>query len=272
MKKLLTIPLAAVLALIGCLTASAAFDYRYGDWLLNLQTDGGYSFTVKSYDGTSESVTVPDNYGGYPIIAVSLYAFAANTTLRSVSMNENITSIGDGAFLSAKNLEEVILPAGLKKIGESVFSDTPSLKRVNLQDTAITEIPAKAFLNSGIEKLIVPAEVTEIGENAFSGCNNLTVYVYPGSAMQEYAKTHGINYVTIITYVLGDANGDGILNISDVTTIQRYSAELEALEGVCFLAADANQDGKVDVEDATAIQRYLAEYELENPIGEVITQ
>lgn len=272
MKKLLAIPLAAVLALIGCLSASAAMDYRYGDWLLSLQTDGGYSFTVKSYEGESDSATVPKSYGGYPVTAVSPYAFAANTTLRSVHMNENITSIGSNAFLSAKNLEEVILPAGLTEIGESVFSDTPSLKSVNLQDTAVTEIPAKAFLNSGIEKLTVPAAVTKIGENAFSGCNDLTVYVYPGSAMQEYAKTHGMNYVTVITYLLGDANTDGIVNINDVTTIQRHLAELERLKGTNLLAADANQDGMADIADATVIQMYLAEYEMEYPIGEVITQ
>ena len=71
---------------------------------------------------------------------------------------------------------------------------------------------------------------------------------------------------------LGDANGDGSVNINDVTQIQRHLAELESLEGIYLHAADANQDGTLDISDATTLQMYLAKYDIPYPIGEVMTQ
>ena len=72
--------------------------------------------------------------------------------------------------------------------------------------------------------------------------------------------------------ILGDANGDGYVNVNDVTAIQRHAAELELLEGINFHAADINGDGNVSVDDATELQRFLAEYVVDYPIGEVMTQ
>ena len=69
-----------------------------------------------------------------------------------------------------------------------------------------------------------------------------------------------------------DVDGEGYVNINDVTAIQRHLAELEALEGVRIHAADSNQDGKLDIEDATNLQYFFAEYDIENPIGELITE
>ena len=57
--------------------------------------------------------------------------------------------------------------------------------------------------------------------------------------------------------LLGDVNNDGNVTVSDVTTIQRYLAESESLEGESLTAADVNGDGNVAVDDATILQRYL---------------
>ncbi len=62
------------------------------------------------------------------------------------------------------------------------------------------------------------------------------------------------------TILIGDADMDGKLTVSDVTTIQRHCAEYIALTGDAWLAADANQDKKLTVKDATMLQSYLAEY------------
>ncbi len=68
------------------------------------------------------------------------------------------------------------------------------------------------------------------------------------------------------TYILGDANQDGTVNVMDATLIQRFSASLpgsDIEEGTIeFAAADVNYDGKVTVMDATIIQRYAAMYDV----------
>ena len=70
--------------------------------------------------------------------------------------------------------------------------------------------------------------------------------------------------------LLGDANGDGRINIKDITAIQRHLAEITLLDELGELAADVNRDGNVTIEDVTALQSYLAEYEVEYPIGEMV--
>ena len=61
-------------------------------------------------------------------------------------------------------------------------------------------------------------------------------------------------------FVLGDTDGDGNVNIRDVTAIQRHIAELDMFTEEQLAAADTNGDGKVDITDATHLQMYLAEY------------
>lgn len=71
-------------------------------------------------------------------------------------------------------------------------------------------------------------------------------------------------------YIRGDANGDGLLNIKDVTAIQRHLADLETLNSSQITAADVNGGG-LDISDATAIQMYLAEYDDPYQIGKTFT-
>ena len=60
--------------------------------------------------------------------------------------------------------------------------------------------------------------------------------------------------------LLGDANLDGIVNINDVTEIQRNLAEYISLSKTAKANADFNQDGSITIEDCTSMQHYLAEY------------
>ena len=68
------------------------------------------------------------------------------------------------------------------------------------------------------------------------------------------------------SYILGDADMDGKVTISDVTVIQMFTAEILE-EAFSEAAADVNGDGTVNVIDATLIQEYLAELPVPYPIG-----
>jgi len=69
-------------------------------------------------------------------------------------------------------------------------------------------------------------------------------------------REYTINLSAIIgiepTYMLGDANGDGNIDISDVTTVVR-----DSLNGNNRIESDINNDGKVDVSDLTLLQNKL---------------
>lgn len=72
--------------------------------------------------------------------------------------------------------------------------------------------------------------------------------------------TVNIKLKIVETYIMGDADGDGRITISDATLIQRAGIGLEQLSEVRAKAADVNGDGRVSVLDATCVQKYLAEY------------
>lgn len=64
--------------------------------------------------------------------------------------------------------------------------------------------------------------------------------------------------VTVYSYILGDVNRDGVVDIKDVTVLRRYLAGTIAEADVDLLAADCNGDGVVDIKDVTVLRRYLA--------------
>lgn len=58
--------------------------------------------------------------------------------------------------------------------------------------------------------------------------------------------------------MIGDANGDGIIDINDATCIQKHLAEYET-DDYIEETSDTNQDGRINIRDVTEIQRYLIE-------------
>ncbi len=63
---------------------------------------------------------------------------------------------------------------------------------------------------------------------------------------------------TIIMYAnwlcIGDVDLDGVLDINDVTLLQKYVANIVTFTDTQRLVADVNGDGKISIEDATALQ------------------
>ena len=70
-------------------------------------------------------------------------------------------------------------------------------------------------------------------------------------------------------YILGDANSDGVVTISDVTAVQMVSADISVPE---FNEKAGDIDGNgLDINDAHNIQRYVAMYEDLLGIGGTVT-
>ncbi len=121
-----------------------------------------------------------------------------STSLRNVTITNNVTNIGNGFFKSCSNLEsitipnsvtyigdyafsgcgamicELIIPDSVTYIGESAFYNCSSLTGNLTIPQKITTINNYAFYNcSGLTGLSIPNSVTSIGESAFYGCSNI---------------------------------------------------------------------------------------------------
>ena len=60
------------------------------------------------------------------------------------------------------------------------------------------------------------------------------------------------------SYMLGDVNRDGGVDVRDATEIQRYVAKVVELDEVQLYLADVDGNAGVDVRDATTIKRWVA--------------
>lgn len=72
--------------------------------------------------------------------------------------------------------------------------------------------------------------------------------------------TNGRFYKKVILkvgYQIGDVNGDGSVNINDVTTLQSYLANQEVLDQYQLDAADVNRSGTVTLNDLTELINML---------------
>lgn len=87
------------------------------------------------------------------------------------------------------------------------------------------------------------------------------VFILLGVVSVLAAVTVSVSAVnTDASYLRGDADGDGIISINDVTAIQRHLAGMEEIIRQNLKAADADSSGAADISDATLIQRRLAEF------------
>lgn len=70
------------------------------------------------------------------------------------------------------------------------------------------------------------------------------------------------------TYILGDANLDGMVSIKDATYIQQFLVNLVVFDANNNRNADVDGSGIISVKDANFIQRYLAAIATDYKIGE----
>ena len=59
--------------------------------------------------------------------------------------------------------------------------------------------------------------------------------------------------------MLGDVDGNGIINTIDLTIIQRHILEINAIDDKHFKAADVNKDKILDSRDYMLVRRYILE-------------
>lgn len=93
----------------------------------------------------------------------------------TVTVPDNITAIGTGAFKNNTTVKNIILPGGITNIGSYAFSGCSALESVNLPENLII-IGEYAFYKcvSFTGDLSIPDSVESIGRRAFYGCSVLT--------------------------------------------------------------------------------------------------
>ena len=157
------------------------------------------------------------------------------TSLKSVKMSANMTTIPAGWFWKCTSLTDIELPDGVTVIGPDAFNNCTSLKRLTIPNS-VTQIEGEAFWNcksltgitipSGVTELSsglfkgctslksieIPAGVEKIRQQAFSGCTALTELTVPDGVTDIYKEAFKdctglkrLNLMSVSAYISNDA-------------------------------------------------------------------
>ncbi len=113
----------------------------------------------------------------------------------NVIIDNNITSIGEGAFEYFDLITSVALPDSLTDIEEYAFSSCDSLENISLPE-GITNINDNAFYGcDNLTSVTLPGTLTELGENVFAYCKSLKSINIPEGItdIKDYTFNYCIN-------------------------------------------------------------------------------
>ncbi|MCD8026107.1 MAG: leucine-rich repeat protein [Clostridiales bacterium] len=251
-------------------------EYLYcGDYAYTVLEDG--TAEIAFYIGNETEIVIPSTLDGYTVTSIGESAFdyyGVNNYIVSIEIPDTVTTICDEAFGYIYNLEEIILPESVKSIGVYAFVSCDKLTSVIIPDSVET-VGERAFYNcESLTSVQIASSVTNIGDCAFGyhyytditgkysiTYDDFTIYGYTGTAAETYANDNEIAFVSLGTVetepVIGDADGNGIINIADVTVVQKAAVHLVVLSDEETVLADADGDGRVSVLDATCIQKFV---------------
>ena len=98
-----------------------------------------------------EKIVIPASYNGKAVTAILPEAFEKATNLKSVTIPDSITRIGNRAFYGCNSLTNISIPDSVTTIGEYAFHGCSSLANITIPDS-----------------------VTSIGFSSFDNCSRLT--------------------------------------------------------------------------------------------------
>ncbi len=137
--------------------------------------------------------------------------------IKTLTVEDGITSIGKSAFMYASSLESVILPESVTSIGQSAFEFCFKLKQINLPSNLKT-IDSMAFSSCrALDGITLPEGLESLGTYAFCDCASLTQINLPSSITTLSAGTFsGCKALTTVA---------GLENVSVIEEAAFYGCE-----------------------------------------------
>ncbi len=181
------------------------------------------SISATAFVGTPWLKTLPvDNgirYFGTLALAYDRDSGVADAKGAKLGFREGTTDIADrfaatiqyyysgsstGYFYCGENVEDISLPASLRRIGDYAFGSDVSGKRTAVQNVVLpdglVEIGIGAFSYTPILKVTVPEELKLLGNDAFKGCSSLSQVVFNAIDVQgasQFANCSTLSKVTV---------------------------------------------------------------------------
>ena len=158
----------------------------------------------------------------HAVTVIEQSVFNGCRSLKSVTMGDNVTSIGITAFYNTA-LTTFNFPSALTSIGQSAFENSQLTGNIELP-AALTAIGTQAFAGTQLTGVSIPASVTSIGQGAFAPIPTLaSISLAEGNA--TFKLDNGVLLNTGGTRLLVTAHEGNIgttYSNATVTTIDNY--------------------------------------------------
>ena len=136
---------------------------------IEIGSNAGIDSYAFHYCTSLTSITIPSN-----VTSISSEAFGYCYSLTSITIPSGVTSIGTYAFYSCYSLTSIMIPSGVTSIDTYAFYSCYSLTSITIPSN-VTSIDTYAFYYCrSLTSITIPSSVTSIGNRAFTYCCSLT--------------------------------------------------------------------------------------------------
>ncbi len=201
MKKKILL-LALVLMCVFALTACLGEEEPTADFIYQINEEGT-GYIIKGINTVySNDVVIPSEIRGLPVVGIDN---CQNKYIKTVTIPDSVTSIGDDAFRGCDSLT-YNEKDGVKYLGNSThpyivaMEADESITSVDLPNTVKVIYTNALYGCSSLTSITIPDSVTSIGGSAFGGCDSLTSITIPDSVTSIGGSAfNGCDNLTSIT-------------------------------------------------------------------------
>jgi hypothetical protein len=208
--------------------------WSFADGTLTISGTGAmpnYSYTGPWYSSQNSIRTVNIDDG---VTSIGAWAFIGCLNLTSITIGNSVTTIGLNAFSGCSSLTSITIGNSVTTIGQSAFGHCYSLTSITIPNS-VTTIGGSAFdFCESLTSVTIGNSVTTIGGDAFYGCTSLTSITIPnsvttigGRAFHDCSSLTSITIGNSVTTIGGQAFW-GCSSLMNVTVLRKRPPTLES--------------------------------------------
>ncbi len=182
-------------------------------------------------------------------------SFSYCTKLKSVKLNEGLTTIGGSAFTYCTSLKSIHIPSTVKEIGSWCFQECNILEEVTFANNSqLTKIEGGTFYwCESLKKIMIPKSVKVIekenSNGAFSVCSGLESVIFePGSGLTT-VDSGAFGYNGNITFYYSDKDENVKTALTNGGVSEGKIQSLDALDPVVTFDVDGEVVAKQNAKD-----------------------